>query len=110
MSRPLSPPASPAESRGGGCFSVGAAGEEGEVIPEGYIVGLGRDFPYPKTSHLYKGDFEDPGLPMCRHGWNRFSRRAYSIWRGQSGERICSVCLKRALAGKGGIPAKKEQP
>jgi hypothetical protein len=75
------------------------------AVPEGYVVGLGRDFPHPKVSHLYKGTFEDPGLPMCRRGWNRFNGGAYSIWRGHSGERICAVCMRRAASGKDGVLA-----
>jgi hypothetical protein len=76
-------------------------------IPEGYILGLGRDFPHPKTAHLYKGDFADPGLPMCRNGWNRDDGQSYSIWRGNMGESgVCKVCLRRARAGLDGVEAK----
>lgn len=79
------------------------------LIPEGYIMGLGRDYPHPKLSHLYKGDFSDPGLPMCRRGWNRDNGQSYSIWRGNVGSHgVCLICLKRARAGKDGVPAKKE--
>lgn len=35
------------------------------------FTGLGRDYPHPDHAHLYHGDFSDPGLPMCRYGWNR---------------------------------------
>lgn len=75
-------------------------------IPAGYILGLGRDYPHPKLAHLYKGDFSDPGLPMCRRGWNRDDGESYSIWRGNMGKNgICKVCLRRARAGLQGVPA-----
>ncbi len=71
-------------------------------IPEGYIPGLGRDFPAPPLAHLYQGDFKDPGLPMCARGWNRGDE--YSIWRGREGKRgICRVCLRRAYQGLAGV-------
>lgn len=74
------------------------------MIPDGYIAGLGRDYPHPNISHLYKGDFADPGLPMCLRGWNRYNHTEYSIWRGNIGEGgICKVCLRRALQGKEGV-------
>lgn len=78
----------------------------------GYITGLGRDYPHPKRSHLYKGTFADPGLPMCRYGWNRDSGSSYSIWRGNVGEKgICKLCLKRAAKGLDGVePAGEEKP
>jgi hypothetical protein len=68
-------------------------------IPEGYIVGLVRDSgaTNSRSGHLYKGTFDDPGLPMCSLGWNRGSH--YSIWRGQSGKGVCKICLRRAEAG-----------
>lgn len=67
-----------------------------EEAPKGYIMGLGRDCPVPKRSHLYKGNFEDPGRPMCRYGWNR-KEYGYSIWRGNLGDLgICKICMARA--------------
>lgn len=82
--------------------------ERGATIPEGYIEGLGRDYPHPRISHLYHGTFADPGLPMCARGWNRENGTSYSIWRGNTGTQgTCSVCLKRARKGLGGVPAKK---
>lgn len=75
-------------------------------VPEGYITGLGRDYPHPRLSHLYKGDFSDPGLPMCRNGWNR-GEYGYSIWRGNIGVGgICKTCLKRAKNGMEGVELK----
>ncbi len=78
------------------------------AIPEGYISGLGRDYPHPKLAHLYKGTFGDPGLPMCRRGWNRDDGESYSIWRGNIGTNgICKVCMRRARAGLDGVKAKE---
>ena len=77
-------------------------------VPSGYISGLGRDYPYPKLAHLYKGDFADPGLPMCRYGWNRDGGESYSIWRGISGKNgICKICFKRAMAGLNGVESSR---
>lgn len=76
-----------------------------EFAENGYIVGMDR-IPEPecqrKVTHLYKGTFDDPGLPMCKKGWNRGD--GYSIWRGNISEKgICKVCLKRANEGLDGI-------
>ncbi|MFA5035699.1 MAG: hypothetical protein WC479_00790 [Candidatus Izemoplasmatales bacterium] len=80
------------------------------LVPKGYIVGLGRDYPHPKLSHLYKGDLENPELPMCRHGWNRDGGTAYSIWRGNYGRQgVCKVCLARAKKGLEGVPANDDK-
>ena len=69
-------------------------------VPDGYITGLGRDVPNPPLAHLYKGDFTDPGKPMCRYGWNRDDGTSYSIWRGNVGRKgICRICMRRARAG-----------
>jgi len=74
-------------------------------IPDGYIPGLGRDVPHPKIAHLYKGDFSDPGLPMCKRGFNRDNGYSYSIWRNNVGVNgICSICLRRARKGLDGLP------
>lgn len=76
-------------------------------IPAGYIVGLGRDYPYPRIAHLYKGNFLDPGLPMCRYGWNRDNGESYSIWRGNWGnDGLCKICLRRARAGLNGVESR----
>jgi hypothetical protein len=73
-------------------------------VPEGYITGLGRDYPHPKLAHLYEGTFNEPGNPMCRRGWNRDNGQAYSIWRNNIGERgICLICLRRAQKGLKGV-------
>jgi hypothetical protein len=77
-------------------------------IPEGYITGLGRDYPHPKIAHLYKGDFAEPGNPMCASGWNRDGGESYSIWRGNQGvDGICKVCLRRAREGRAPVEAKQ---
>lgn len=76
-----------------------------DEIPDGYIPGLGRDYPHPKLAHLYKGDFSDPGLPMCKRGFNRDNGTSYSIWRNNLGEDgVCKVCLRRARKGFNGLP------
>ena len=76
-------------------------------IPDGYITGLGRDYPHPKIAHLYKGTITDPGLPMCLRGWNRGNRTAYSIWRNNFGVNgVCSICLRRARKGLNGVSSK----
>ena len=73
------------------------------MVPSGYIMGLDRSYPYRPLAHLYKGDMADPGLPMCRYGWNR--EDGYSIWRGNAGSKgVCRVCLRRAVAGCDGVP------
>lgn len=80
-----------------------------EDHPEGYILGLGRDIPEPRVSHLYKGIFEDPGQPMCRRGYNRDDGTSYSIFRGRMGNAgICVKCLRRAQEGLDGFPPKGE--
>jgi hypothetical protein len=74
-------------------------------IPDGYIVGLVRDYPTARIAHLYKGDFANPGGPMCKKGWNRNEGAGYSIWRGNEGTRgVCATCLKRARAGLAPVP------
>lgn len=79
-------------------------------IPDGYITGLGRDYPHPKICHLYKGDYSDPGKPMCLNGWNRDNHESYSIWRNNMGERgVCAVCLRRARKGLDGVDPRSEK-
>lgn len=76
-------------------------------IPDGYIPGLGRDYPNPRLAHLYKGTFDEPGLPMCRRGWNRDGGQSYSIWRNNVGDRgICKICERRAQKGLDGVEPK----
>ena len=76
-------------------------------FPKGYITGLGRDYPYPRLAHLYEGTFQNPGNPMCRHGWNRDNEQSYSIWRNNDGrDGICKICLRRAIKGLKGVKPK----
>jgi len=73
-------------------------------VPEGYITGLGRDYPHPKIAHLYEGPIENPGNPMCRRGWNRDEGQSYSIWRNNIGSHgVCQVCVRRAQKGLKGV-------
>lgn len=74
-------------------------------VPEGYITGMGRN-PGEENlaTHLYEGTFNNPGLPMCKWGWNRSDGKRYSIFRNNVGNiGICKICLRRALAGKRGV-------
>jgi hypothetical protein len=67
-------------------------------IPDGYITGLSRRRTNAQVAHLYKGTFGDPGLPMCKDGFEEAGD--ISIFRGNSGPRgVCARCLKRARAG-----------
>lgn len=79
------------------------------MIPNGYITGQSRDHDDDhKVTHLYKGTFDEPGLPMCKRGWNRDNGTAYSIWRNNiSPGGICKICLKRAIENKEPIPSKE---
>ena len=51
------------------------------------------------VAHLYRGNFMNPGEPMCKRGYNR-PPDEYSIFRNLLGYRICKVCMKRAESGK----------
>jgi hypothetical protein len=73
-------------------------------IPDGYITGVLREHPI-KIAHLYRGTFQEPGLPMCQRGWNR-REYGYSIWRNLPYIPICKVCLRRAREGKDGVENK----
>lgn len=76
-------------------------------IPDGYMPGQGRgneDYRLADETHLYKGTFSDPGLPMCQRGWNRYFGMSYSIWRNNVSESgVCPVCLDRAQRGLDGV-------
>lgn len=77
-------------------------------IPEGYIPGADRAVSSTRKTHLYKGTFDNPGLPMCKNGWNRDNGRSYSIWRNNIGPNfLCWTCVNRARAGKSGKKARK---
>lgn len=73
-------------------------------VPDGFILGLGRDEPRPQVAHLYEGPFCDPGRAMCKRGYNR-GDDGWSIWRGNFGSKgVCAVCLRRAREGRDPIP------
>jgi hypothetical protein len=79
------------------------------ILPDGYILGQDRNTGMVVT-HIYKGDFGDPGLPMCVRGWNRSGGGSYSIFRGNVGQvGICRICEKQMLAGKDGVPSRKRK-
>ena len=74
-------------------------------VPEGYITGQNRITDRRRT-HLYQGPFDNPGLPMCRHGWNNGWNNPYSIWRNNIGPQgLCKTCMKRAKVNATGVPA-----
>jgi len=76
---------------------------------KGYIEGLDRNDQH-LVAHLYKGTMSNPGLPMCGRGWNRSDGSGYSIFRGNVGKAgICKICIRRALAGKDGVPSRKRK-
>lgn len=66
-----------------------------------FVTGVDRV--RPGKAHLYLGDFDDPGDPMCKRGWTR-GEHGYSIFRNQMGVKVCRVCERRALAGLPAIP------
>ena len=70
----------------------------------GYVTRQDRSPQDTKKTHLYKGTFSDPGLPMCSYGWNRDYGFGYSIWQGNIGRKgICKLCLARANKGLPGV-------
>lgn len=73
-----------------------------------YIAGQSRDHDDDhKVTHLYAGDFSNPGWPMCARGWNRDEGQSYSIWRGNiSDGGICAICQRRVNAGLPPVPYK----
>lgn len=76
-------------------MTVGAS--EITIARRKYVYGLSREPNAERlVAHLYRGNFQKPGLPMCPRGWNRDGGTAYSIWRGQSGRGLCEVCVRRA--------------
>ena len=62
-----------------------------------YIYGVDRsENAEIRKTHLYDGNFSEPGLPLCKYGWNRPNFGSYSIWRNRISERgICKICKKR---------------
>jgi len=73
------------------------------LASNGFITGADRSPESDrKSTHLYKGTFDEPGLPMCHKGWNR--NEGYSIWRGNISKKgICKTCLARANKGLDGV-------
>lgn len=70
-------------------------------IPKGYITGMNRHSYNGEnvTTHLYKGDFNKLGNPMCKYGWND-PWGGYSIFRNVvSNKGVCKICLRRANQG-----------
>lgn len=73
-----------------------------------YITGVFRgDNGENMVTHLYDGNFENPGFPMCSRGWQRkwydsngkVEDYEYSIFRNLiSNAGICKTCLRRARA------------
>lgn len=72
------------------------------------------------VTHLYTGDFSNPGFPMCSRGWQRkwFDKDGkiedyeYSIFRNNvSRAGLCKVCLRRADEGRKPVevPANKRR-
>ena len=61
-----------------------------------YITWVDRtDWGEKRVTHLYKWTFQDPWLPMCKRGWNRWD--SYSIFRNNISKKwICKICEKRA--------------
>ena len=72
-----------------------------------YITGMNRTYENVANAcatHLYDGDFGDPGKPLCKWGWNRDEGSSYSIWRGNiSNKGICKICKRRADKGLDGV-------
>lgn len=66
-----------------------------EIEGRQYVTGLDRNDQHLVT-HLYCGEFGDPGDPMCIRGWNRSDGLGYSIFRNCGLDRICKTCLRRA--------------
>lgn len=72
-----------------------------------YTTGVFRgDNGQNMVTHLYNGNFNDPGFPMCSRGWNRvyYDKNGnvidyeYSIFRNNiSRPGICKICVRRAM-------------
>ncbi len=70
------------------------------------ITGMDRNDDHVVT-HLYSGDFGDPGEPYCVRGWNRSDGEGYSIFRGNvSDAGICRICRRRYDAGLPPVPSR----
>lgn len=74
-------------------------------IPIGFVSGMGRlEHQEFQKTHLYKGTFDQPGMPMCMKGYNDGTGKGYSIFRNiVSAGGICKVCIRRAEEGLRGF-------
>jgi len=72
-----------------------------------YITGMDRSGNGAnKRTHLYDGDYGEPGLPMCKYGYNKWG--GYSIWRGNISPRgLCKICTKRADLNLNGVTVRQ---
>lgn len=60
------------------------------------------------VAHIYDGDFNDPGKPLCARGWNR-GGTGYSIFRNYNSGEVCRVCLHRQAKGLKGVPSRAKK-
>lgn len=66
-----------------------------------YKMILGQDRNEPDAvTHIYEGNYNDPGRPYCARGWNRDNGYGYSIFRGLSTGCICKICSRRYEEGR----------
>lgn len=78
-----------------------------EEVPTGYIAGAHRLNDNALT-HLYIGDFNNVGKPMCNYGYND-PFGGYSILRNRVGKKgLCKKCLDRAKNGLEGVEPKSK--
>jgi hypothetical protein len=54
----------------------------------------------PRDSGIFVCPKAPDLLPMCPYGWNRCDGMAFSILRGNRGQRECKLCAKNVAAGK----------
>jgi len=74
-----------------------------------YVTGVFRgDNGENMVTHLYRGNFANPGHPMCSRGWQRVwyykngkvKYYEYSIFRNNtSNVGMCKICMRRAELG-----------
>jgi len=75
--------------------------------PEGrkYITGMARINGESRVSHLFDGNFSDPGKALCMWAYDEYDE--YSIFRGNvSRKGICRICKRRADKGLEGVSPK----
>ncbi|MDD3779615.1 MAG: hypothetical protein PHX26_06115 [Proteiniphilum sp.] len=81
-----------------------------EIKGKEYVTGVFRgNNGQNMVTHLYQGNFGEPGFPMCSRGWQRkwydengkLEDWEYSIFRNNiSSAGICRICMRRAIEGK----------